>query len=157
MNHLTDDQIQAYLDKDNTVNLNEIAFHIKNCVQCKSNYDVYQSLYKMLKYKKIPVFSKNFISLTMKKLENKNDKKWTMFENIVVTVMSVVGLVIGLYVLQTFGIGSYFINIDFGFMTEFVKSTIMPVLPYLITAIIIVSIAEVLDKLRFHKLPKYSR
>lgn len=155
MNHLTDEQTQAYLDGDNSVNFEEVNDHLQICENCRLNLKSYQQIYTLLtKEVELPELSNDFIVDTIGKIENTKDKKWKLFENILMATMYIIGVSISIYFLGTSNLISYFKKIDFSFIIDFSNKIIGNMsfnYIYLIAAILIMFTIELVDRFKIQK------
>jgi len=154
MNHLKDDQIQSYLDKNKSENIIEIKNHLKNCETCRLNLSAYQKIYGVIENESIPELSHDFLQSTINKLDNSDDKKWSIIENITVAFMFVVSLLISIYFLDYLNVLSFFKAIDFSFIIGLGKKIINALSPnftYLIAALLITIAVELLDRFKIQK------
>ena len=159
MEHLTDEQIQVYLDNEINENSKDIELHLHSCEQCGLNFYTYRQIYSSLTIEsELPALSNNFVNATISKLKNTKDKKWNLFENILITLMYVVGISLSVYILSLSNIISYFKKIDFSFMTDFsnkITGDISFNFIYLIAAVLIIFLIELLDRLKIQKSYKH--
>ena len=158
MNHLTDNQIQNYLDNNKSENIIEIKNHLNNCETCRLNLSAYQKIYGLLENETLPELAHDFLQSTINKLDNSDDKKWSIFENITVAFMFVVSLLISIYFLDYSNVLSFFKVIDFSIITGFGKNIINALSPnyiYLIAALLITITVELLDRFKIQKSLKH--
>jgi hypothetical protein len=159
MNHLTDDQIQFYLDNDKSADIIEIEEHLKQCEKCRLNLNTYQQIFSAINIEnKIPELSGNFSQNTVRLLEKEQEKKWTIFENILITFTFLISISASIYFFDLIGFLSYFRNIDFSMITGLGKILIITVSPNLIylTAAVIITIAiELIDRFKIQKTIKH--
>jgi hypothetical protein len=159
MNHLTDDQIQFYLDNDKSADIIEIEEHLQQCEKCRFVLKTYQQIYSVIKIEnEIPELSSNFSQNTIRLLEKEQEKKWTLFENILITFTFLISISASIYFFDLIGFISYFRNIDFSMITGFGKkiiSTISPNFIYLAAAVTITIVIELLDRFKVKKAIKH--
>jgi hypothetical protein len=148
MNHLTDEQLQNYLDKNATNS--KINDHLENCEQCRQNLHAYQKLYGILNNENIPDLSDAVIESTLNKLDNSIEKKWSIVENTLISAMFLISIVISFELMNFFNLLKDFSSIDFTFFTAFIKS-ISPLLKYIAVAFSIFIIVELLDRFKIQK------
>ena len=155
MNHLTDDQIQAYLDKNKLENINDIEDHLQVCEKCRFNINTYRQIFTALRNEdELPVLSNNFSFTTISKIEKANEKKWNIFENILITLTFIVSISLSIYFFDLVSFASYFREIDFSLFTGIGKkliTTLSPYVFYITTAILITTIIELIDRFKFQK------
>jgi hypothetical protein len=155
MNHLTDDQIQIYLDNIKSEDINMIENHLQKCEKCRLNLNTFQQIYKVLGNKDaVPILSSNFVQTTINKIEKANDKKWNIFENIVLAFLFIISISMSIYFFNLSSIVSYFKTIDFSIITGIVDKVIGGMsfnIIYLIAAILISISVELIDRIRIQK------
>ncbi len=155
MNHLTDDQIQAYLDKNKLENLNDIEDHLQVCQKCRFNINTYRQIFTALSNEdELPVLSNNFSFTTISKIEKANEKKWNIFENILITLTFIVSISLSIYFFDIVNFASYFREIDFSLFTGFAKelvNTLSPNFIYLFAALLITIVVELLDRFKIQQ------
>ena len=158
MKHLTDDQIQAYLDGDKIENINKIEEHLQACEKCRLNLNAYEQIYTTIKIENVfPALSPNFALNTLKEVEKIKEKKWNMFENFLIAFTFIVSISLSVYFFNLTGFLSYFIQIDFSWFTVIVKKltdTFSPNIIYLAAATLITGIIELFDRFKIQKFIK---
>ena len=155
MNHLSDDQLQSYLENKKLTNSDDIQDHLNNCEVCKTNLNAYRKIYDVLASEEIPELSHNFVQSTIEKLESSNDQKWTVLENITISIMFVISLGISVYFLDYFNVLSFFKEIDFSMFSGIGKKVINILSPnviYIIAALLITISVELVDRFKIQKL-----
>ena len=159
MNHLTDDQIQNYLDNINSENIIEIKNHLQDCERCRTNLNAYEQIYSIISNEvELPEMSGNFAAATISRIEKTNEKKWNIFENMIVSVMFAVSLIISIYFLDFLNVFYYFREIDFSLFRGLGNKLITSLSPniiYLTAAILITGIIELLDRFKIQKSLKH--
>ena len=155
MNHLIDEQLQAFLENKNLIGSDEIQEHLNICEICKINLNAYQKIYDVLENEPIPELSPNFIQMTVGKLKNTNEKKWTLLENITISIMFVISLAISIYFLDYLNVLTFFKEIDFSLFTGIGKRVINVLSPnviYIVAALLITISIELIDRFKIQKL-----
>ena len=155
MNHLSDEQLQAFLENKNLIGSDEIQEHLNICEICKINLNAYQKIYDVLENEPIPELSPNFIQMTVGKLKNTNEKKWTLLENITISIMFVISLAISIYFLDYLNVLTFFKEIDFSLFTGIGKRVINVLSPnviYIVAALLITISIELIDRFKIQKL-----
>jgi hypothetical protein len=155
MNHLTDEQLQSFLENINEVDSNEIQEHLDDCEVCKLNLSAYQNIYGILESESIPDLSPDFVQMTVGKLKNSNEKKWMLLENITISIMFVISLLISIYFLDYLNVLTFFKEIDFSLFTGIGKRVINVLSPnviYIIAALLITISVELIDRFKIQKL-----
>jgi len=92
--------------------------------------------------------------MTVGKLKNTNEKKWTVLENITISIMFVVSLIISIYFLDHLNVLSFFKEIDFSLFAGIGKRVIDVLSPnyvYILAAFVIFVSVELIDRLRNQK------
>ena len=155
MNHLSDEQLQAFLENKNLIGSDEIQEHLKSCEICKINLNAYQKIYDVLKSEPIPELSPDFVQMTIGKLKNTKEKKWILLENITISIMFVISLAISVYFLDYLNVIIFFKEIDFSLLTGIGKRVINVLSPniiYIIAALLITISIELIDRFKIQKL-----
>ena len=95
MNHLSDEQIQKYLDKDHSLNKADIEKHLKTCDSCQQNVIVYKQLYTNLADETGFMLSANFSESVVNRIRKKEEKSKNFFEGLLLAIAGLfsVGLV----------------------------------------------------------------
>jgi hypothetical protein len=109
MKHLTDDNLQKYLDKDPAVDNFEVKTHLQNCKQCQQNMILYKKLYSGLADDTGFMLSANFSQSVISKLDNKGRFKSSFLE----------GLLVGIALVISLGLTIYFTNFDKVFLSAY--------------------------------------
>jgi len=82
MNHLNDQELQAYLDGLSSDKQEGIEKHLKSCTQCQISLQAYREIYHVLKTEPMPHLSVHFaaeVAADMKsRLENRSQLKETI-------------------------------------------------------------------------------
>lgn len=155
MKHLTDDQIQNYLDNNQLEG--ELKSHLTDCELCRLNLKAYQKLFNVLNTESLPELSQDFIQSTIKRIENPNERKWSIFENIIIAIMFSISLLISIYFLGNSNVLTVFKEIDFSFMASVfdrIINALSPTYIYLIAALLIAFMVEAFDRLRIFQILK---
>jgi hypothetical protein len=82
LNHLSDEQIQNYLDNLESNDKAEIENHLQHCPRCTRNLQIYKEMYHHLGHNSIPNLSKHFPRLVMAKIIVQQEKKTYFWENL---------------------------------------------------------------------------
>lgn len=152
MNHLTDEDIQKYLDRDSALNKAEVDRHLKDCDHCRQNYLLYKKIYAGLADETGFLLSADFSESVVSRIRKKREKTYSFFEGILLTIA-------GLF---SVGLLLYFTNLRHVLMSIF-KKNVQEVEPFFkgigdifggnltifIFAIIIIILFGVADKLIF--------
>jgi hypothetical protein len=93
LNHLSDEQIQSYLDHAEHENRSEIENHLQKCSFCTHTLQIYKEIYHQLENDSIPDLSKNFSGTLVAKITAQQDKKTYFWENIIFCFLLLVSAV----------------------------------------------------------------
>ena len=150
MNHLSDEEIQEYLDGLSRDKLEKVTQHLKTCSACRHQVAAYKRVYSALEEEPAFSFPANFIDNVVNNVTNREDKKYQKWETILL-IFSII---------QVIGFAIYFIDFRTIFTNIFSDSSTMfesalakitelgnGFLPILIIAAIIISFYGILDKL----------
>jgi len=152
MNHLSDENLQKYLDKDPKVSKAEVERHLKTCDHCRQNYLVYKQLYAGLANETGFMLSANFSESVISRIKKKREKTYSFFESLLLAIA-------GLF---SVGLVFYFTNLG-DFLLDTFNKNVQAVEPFLkgvqnifggnlgipISAILIIILFGVADKLIF--------
>lgn len=75
MNHLTDDQLQTWLESTNAISLNHIREHLARCSSCRKHLILYKQLYKGLEQRQPLCIPCNFADKVMAHLPAHSARK----------------------------------------------------------------------------------
>jgi hypothetical protein len=100
LSHLSDEQIQNYLDKSDSINQAEIERHLHQCLYCTRNLHIYQGIYRQLSQDAVPDLSKKFSGLVLSRIKRSQDEKTNFWENILFIVLVVLGAVGSSYLIN---------------------------------------------------------
>ena len=150
MNHLTDDEIQGYLDNSFVEDKDKITEHLKFCPTCKQQVEAYENVYSSIHTEPDFVEPINFADKIITKIESSEDRKYRKWETILLFFT----------IIQGFGLALYFIdyqklisNLSFGdsnlfaTMTEKFNGLGNGLFPILVFAIIIIGFYGILDRI----------
>ena len=148
-NHLTEEQIQSYLDKQESIDTKNIEGHLELCASCQKEMEEYRELYAALTADNFLSLSQDFSSQIISAVSGPQESRWQLFES---------GFTIAFFL---FGIAAslYFIN-PLPFLLKTANSIISSIglyttkffpeingsLPIFIVAILIFLLVEILDK-----------
>ena len=95
MNHLSDEDLQNYLDKDSKLSRAEVERHLKTCDRCRQNYLIYRQLYAGLANETGFMLSANFSESVISRIRKKREKTYSFFESVLLAIAGLfsVGLV----------------------------------------------------------------
>jgi archaellum biogenesis protein FlaJ (TadC family) len=86
MNHLSDEDLQKYLDKDPELNKAQFDRHLKACDHCRKNYIIYKQLYAGLANEAGFMLSANFSESVVSRIRKKQEKTYSFFETVLLTI-----------------------------------------------------------------------
>lgn len=86
MNHISDEDIQKYLDKDPKLDNAGIERHLKICEDCRRNYRLYKQLYMGLTDETGFMLSANFSESVVSRIQRSNEKSYNFFESLLLTI-----------------------------------------------------------------------
>jgi hypothetical protein len=79
--HLTEEQIQGYLDKQKSSDTINIEDHLKVCASCQKNLEEYRELYTALNTDHFPSLSKDFSAQIVSAVSDPQESRWQLFES----------------------------------------------------------------------------
>lgn len=80
MKHLSDAELQAYLDRDPSLSRAEIETHLHACAHCRANLAAYRRLYGGLKDETGFLLSANFADAVAAKIAKQGERKADLLE-----------------------------------------------------------------------------
>lgn len=92
MRHISDQDLQHYVDGDKSVNRLEIEDHLRICNFCQVNLSAYKQLFSGLKNEAGFMLSANFADAVVSRVEGKSDAKFDLFEIGFVIISALIGL-----------------------------------------------------------------
>jgi hypothetical protein len=93
LNHLSDEQIQDYLDNPETGNRSGIEIHLHGCSLCRQNLELYRQMYGRLQQDTVPQLSINFSRQVMTRIKRQNISENHLVENILILLLLTGGAV----------------------------------------------------------------
>jgi hypothetical protein len=147
--HLSDTQIQSYLDNNTGSEISHIETHLRQCSRCRLELDLYRELYLNLEKDVLPALPADFATKVISGLPVKNQSRWEKIES---------GFMVAI-ILISLAVSFYFIN-PLTFLSETGSSILhkLPAigidlfarlngnLPFVLIALLIFFIVEVFDK-----------
>ena len=147
--HLTEEQIQSYLDKLESQDVESIEEHLQTCPSCIKNVEDYKMIYLALGTSPFPALSKSFSEQVILKITGQKRSRWYFFESGFTIAFFLFGIAASLYFVNPLPYISTFINNLFGYLGG-VVSKFLPELdgnvPIFIVAIFIFFMIELIDK-----------
>jgi hypothetical protein len=147
--HLSDDQIQAYLDSQEIIDKELIEEHLKYCSSCQKNITFYRELYKSLDYDLMPSLPKNFAKQVISGISGTEDSRWYKFESGFIISFFLISIAAVFYFInplpQLLELGSSIISNTGGFISKWL-SVLNGNIPLIVVAFVIFLLIEVVDK-----------
>ena len=149
MNHLTDEQIQEFLDNKTGQETNSVVEHLETCAHCKKQVEAYKQVFSTLNVE--PDFSLpvNFVDKVVSTVETSEDKKYKKWESVLLIFSIIQGIGLAIYFLDIKKIFSFFSFEKLEFLQttfEQINSLGNGFLPILFFALIIISFYGFLDR-----------
>ena len=113
MKHLSDEDIQKYLDKDRGLNRPDIEKHLRTCNSCQQHFIAYKQLYTSLADDTGFMLSANFSESVISRIKKSKEKSYDFLESLLLTIA-------GLF---SVGLLFYFTNLDKVLLNIFQKNT----------------------------------
>lgn len=104
INHLTDEELQAYLDSDLSENRDAILSHINKCNHCQLQLAAYQRVFDEVSLKPEEMFSLDFDDNILRKIKTKELKKLRLKNYMLRSLTLISGSIIMIYYLFKFRI-----------------------------------------------------
>ncbi len=108
MKHLRDQDLQAYLDNDPTLQRSDIEKHLRSCQQCRTQLATYKQVYSGLQDEEGFMLSANFAESVISHIEHKDERKSNLGEIGLLLVAIITGIGTAIYYSS---IGSVFLEI----------------------------------------------
>ncbi len=147
--HLSDEQIQQYLDDKVRNNGLAIEEHLKSCQGCQHNYHLYKTLYSSLQSDTIPELSQTFASNVISNIPESAESKWEKFESGFVISLILIGLAISFYFINPLPflaeIGNSFLSRLPSYGSD-ILSKLNGNLSFVLIAVVIFFLVEIFDK-----------
>ncbi len=147
--HLSDEQIQAYLDGQPSINTIKIEEHLKICPTCQKNLELYQEVYTSLGTDLLPALPKNFSKGVVSAVSGKSESLWQKLESGLILSFFLISIALCIYFLnplpQILKTGSSIIGLAGGFLNDLI-ALFNGNIPLMIIALIILFLIEVLDR-----------
>ena len=147
--HLSDEQIQAYLDGQLSINTNKIEEHLESCPGCQKNLMVYREVYTSLGTDHLPALPKNFSKGVVSAVSGKSESLWQKLESGSILSFFLISIALCFYFLnplpQILKAGSSMIH----FVGELFNDALAMFngnVPLMIIALVILFLIEVLDR-----------
>jgi predicted anti-sigma-YlaC factor YlaD len=108
MRHLSDQQIQNYLDREPSQKRAEIERHLSACPACRNQLAAYKRLYRELGDETGFMLSANFADAVIARVERGSEKKFHLLETVLLILAVIVSLGAALYFTD---LGNMFLNL----------------------------------------------
>jgi hypothetical protein len=148
-NHLTEEQIQSYLDKKDSMNSIGIEKHLENCVPCQKNLEEYRNLYSALNTDLFSGLPKDFSAKVVAAVSEPQESRWQLFESGFTIAFFLFGIAASLYFFNPLpflgNIASNIFNNLGGYASKFLPE-LNGNTPIFIVAILIFLLFEIIDK-----------
>ncbi|HDL19461.1 MAG TPA: hypothetical protein ENH29_10435 [Bacteroidetes bacterium] len=146
MSHLTDDEIQEYLDSPEAVNVQTVQTHLHNCQQCRQQLTLYRQVFSVLIEEPETVVPYNFAGQITERLMALQNKKYHKWELLLLLFSIIQGIALTIYFVDFGKIIFYLSRLQTNFFTVFHKAN-AGFLPILFFAVIIVIFYGFLEKI----------
>jgi hypothetical protein len=148
-NHLSEEQIQLYLDKQDRQNIESLEAHLKTCPSCMKSIEEYKHLYEALNMDPFPSLSNDFSEQVVSKISGSENSRSQFFESGFTIAFFLFGIAASLYFVNPLPFITNIANNIFGYLGG-VTLKFLPELngnfPIFLVAILIFLLVEVIDK-----------
>jgi len=146
MNHLTDYEIQEYLDNPAAANAQAVQTHFNNCQQCRQQLALYQQIFSALPEEPETVLPHNFAEQITERVMILQNKKYQKWELLLLLFSVIQGIALTIYFVDFGKIIFYLSRLQTNFLTVF-READTGFLPILFFALIIVLFYGFLEKI----------
>ncbi|MFZ5517966.1 MAG: anti-sigma factor family protein [Candidatus Zhuqueibacterota bacterium] len=94
LKHLTDRQIQRYLDRANAEDNAEIMAHVAQCAECQRSIQAYRAVYQELQSEPKASFSPAFEDAILARLSPQPDRKFQFWKYLLMAASIILGVVL---------------------------------------------------------------
>jgi hypothetical protein len=147
--HLTEEQIQLYLDNKEDTKLSSIRDHLDSCPSCMRNVERYKQLYHALAIDPFPALSENFSQDIISKLSGSQKSRYHIFESGFTIAFFLFGIAASLYFFNPLPFISKITNSTIAYLGE-ITSKFLPEMngniPIFVVALLIFLLVELIDK-----------
>ena len=148
-NHLTEEQIQGYLDDQDSFDSKAIKEHLKVCASCQKSLEEYRKLYSALNTDLFSALPNDFSEQVVSAVSGSRESRWQLFESGFIIAFFLFGVAASIYFINPLPfLTNTAINI-FNSLSGF-ATKILPELngnlPIVIVAILIFLLVELIDK-----------
>jgi len=148
-NHITDIQLQAYLDKQDGLETTNIEEHLKLCASCQKNLEEYQDIYTILNTDPFGKLSRDFSTKIVSAISDPQESRGRLFESGSIIAFFLFGIAVSVYFVNPFPVITNISNNIFINLSEYATKFLPELngnLPVFIVAILIFLLVEVIDK-----------
>ena len=148
-NHLTEEQIQGYLDDQDRFDLKAIEEHLRVCASCQKSLEEYRKLYTALNTDLFSALPNNFSEQVVSVVSGSRESRWQLFESGFIIAFFLFVVAASIYFINPLAFltntaTNIFISLS-GFATKILPE-LNGNLPIFIVAILIFLLVEVIDK-----------
>jgi len=147
--HLTEEQIQLYLDNKEDTKLSSIRDHLDSCPSCMRNVERYKQLYHALAVDPFPALSEDFSREILSKISGSQKSRYNIFESGFTIAFFLFGIAASLYFVNPLPFLSKITNSTLTYLGG-ITSKFLPELngntPIFVVAILIFLVVELIDK-----------
>jgi hypothetical protein len=147
--HLSDEQIQSYLDKQPNQNIQMIEEHLSACPSCMKSVQEYRQLYTSLETDPFPSLSTDFTERVVSRVSGSEESRWQFFESGFIITFFLFGIAAALYFVNPLPFLTNSINTLVVTISEF-AAKFLPELngntPIFVVAVLIFLLVELVDK-----------
>jgi hypothetical protein len=147
--HITEEQIQLYLDNKDDTKFSSIRDHLDACPSCMKNVERYDQLYIALNLDPFPALPEDFSRELLSKIAGSQKSRYNIFESGFTIAFFLFGIAASLYFVNPLPFISKITNSTITYLSE-ITSKFLPELngntPIFIVAILIFLLVELIDK-----------
>jgi hypothetical protein len=100
MKHISDEDLQAYLDGDTAIDTAEIEQHIKSCTVCQTALRAYQEVYHAIESEPVAELAADFSSKVVADIKGKLENKSQLQETLLLLAFFLVGSGVSFYLVN---------------------------------------------------------
>ena len=148
-NHLTEEQIQGYLDEQDSFDSKAIEEHLRVCASCQKNLEEYRKLYTALNTDLFSALSNDFSEQVVSAVSGSRESRWQLFESGFIIAFFLIGVAASLYFINPLPFLTNAATNIFNSLGGFAIKILPELngnLPIFIVAILIFLLVEVIDK-----------
>ena len=148
-NHLTEEQIQGYLDDQDSFDSKAIKEHLKVCASCQKSLEEYRKLYTALNTDLFSALPNDFSEQVVSAVSGSRESRWQLFESGFIIAFFLFGVAASLYFINPLPFLTNTATNIFNSLGGFAIKILPELngnLPIFIVAILIFLLVEVIDK-----------